>query len=72
VKAAFAAAHPTRDQEEKKQWARSAFRKPEDFHIDRSPDLVPYNYEGRWENHVEHYEEMERELSGYGNPYVSV
>jgi hypothetical protein len=63
VKSAFRASNPTRDQEDRRRWARDVSGLGQSFDPLKEPDVVQMNYEGRWENHLEHfqhvYEEME-------------
>lgn len=56
VREAFAAADPTREQRERKQWAREVSGLGEAFDPTRDPDLNELNSQSQWER------------SGLGNP----
>jgi hypothetical protein len=43
------------------RWAGEASGLDAKFDPFKEPDVVQMNYEGRWENHLEHYMQMEGE-----------
>ena len=61
VKSAFRARNPTRSQRERRRWAREVSGLGDEFDPFREPDVIQMNYEGRWENHVEHFMRMSGE-----------
>jgi hypothetical protein len=43
------------------QWAQETSGLDANFDPFKEPNVVQMNYEGRWENHLEHYMQMEGE-----------
>ncbi|KZP18782.1 hypothetical protein FIBSPDRAFT_583706 [Athelia psychrophila] len=52
VKAAFRASHPTPEQRERMKWAKDASGRGASYSPLAEPDIIPMNYEGRWENRL--------------------
>jgi hypothetical protein len=61
VKSAFRAQNPTRKHRERQQWAREVSGLGDKFDPFKEPDVIQMNYEGRRENHVEHFMRMSGE-----------